>query len=263
MRRYGFVCLTFPTPFEDPRGRRLSAGYSAAAPSNLWHVSKNPSVEDYLPLLRSQSNAAFEWVRDSGFDPAGFEVGAAEWGKIPCNRFAYSESAYFFDVSTARSSYSVRYSPGASELLTHQIGVATSFDQLEEPFKAWLSFLRRELVAPDLWALVRDPGAGFAGVGVATDNRPFTPPEVAQIVIAIDAARTYLSDGGVTGDALDQANAKLDYLVEAAKRSGRMDWFNIAFSVLFGIATQVLFDPDRARELIDLVLTAVHRLQLP
>lgn len=75
-------------------------------------------------------------------------------------------------------------------------------------------------------------------------------------------ARTYLLDAGVTGNTLAEVNGRLDYLVEAAKRSGRMDWMNIAFSVLFGIATQVASDPDRARELIQLVLTFVEQLRL-
>jgi hypothetical protein len=226
-------------------------------------VPTNPSVEDYLPLLRSQRNAAFGWLRESGFDPGAFEVGPADWGKIPCTRFAHKESPYFFDVSTARSSYSVRYSPGAGELLTRKMSIATSFEFLEHPFKAWLSYMQRELEAPDLWSLVREPGTIFTAVGAATDNRPFTAPEITQVVIAIDTARSYLRDAGVAGDALAQANQKLDYLVDAAKRSGRMDWFNIAFSVMFGIAIQVLFDTDRARELIDIVVNGVGRLQLP
>lgn len=94
------------------------------------------------------------------------------------------------------------------------------------------------------------------------DAGPFTPAEQAQIVHRIDAARTYLIDAGVSEEALAEAHEKLDYLVEAAKRSGRMVWVNIAFSVLFGIATQLAFAPDRARELIQIVLTFMERLQL-
>ena len=222
----------------------------------------NPAPEDYLPLMRTQLNAALAWIQDGGFNADAFEVGPAQWGETNCTRFAYSDSPYFLDVSTARSSYSVRHSPGASELLTHLMSFATDFEGVERPFKAWLSYLRREVDAPDLWALVRKGTSIFAPLGNATDNSPFAAAEITQVVIAIDAARLYLSDAGVTGDALAQANQKLDYLVGAAKRAGRMDWFNIALSVVMAIAIAVAFDTERARELLELLFKAVDRLLL-
>src|SRR6266542_205980 len=107
-------------------------------------MPRNPSVEDYLPLMRTQQNTVFEWVQASGFDAGAFNVGPAEWGKTPCTRFSYRDSPYFFDVSTAGGGYSVRHSPGASELRTTRTGFTTVFDGVEEPFKAWLGHLRRE-----------------------------------------------------------------------------------------------------------------------
>jgi hypothetical protein len=225
-------------------------------------MATNPKVEDYLPLLRTQQNSAFRWVQESGFDPGAFEVAPGLWGKTPCTRFALTNSPYFFDVSTARFNYSVRHSPGGSELLTTLSSFSTEFEAVERPFKAWLSYLRREVEAPDLWALVRDGASMFAPVGAATSNDPFTLTEIRQIELAIEVGRSYLTEAGVAGTALAQANLKLDYLVESARRSGRMDWYNIAFSVLFGIAIAVLFDPKRAQELIEVVFRAVGQMQL-
>lgn len=155
---------------------------------------------------------AFEWVRETGLKPSGFAVGAADWGKTRCTRFAYREAEYFFDVSTARGSYSVRYSPGASELLTHQMDVGRNFEHLESHFKAWLSYLRREVEAPDLWELVRDGGPALALAGAPSSNDPFTETEREQVVVAIDVARTYLIDAGVDVDALAEVKEQLQYL---------------------------------------------------
>jgi hypothetical protein len=224
-------------------------------------MTTNPSPEEYLPLLRSQRNRAFEWVRDAGLDPSRFAVGAADWGKTRCNRFAYREAEYFFDVSTARGRYSVRYSPGASELLTHQMDVAVNFDSLESAFKAWLSYLRREVEAPDLWELIRSGGRALALAGAPSNNDPFTEVEREQVVVAIGIARTYLIDAGVDADAAD-VKEQLEYLTDTSRRSGRRDWYFLAFGVLFDIAVAVALDPDAARRFIEAVLTAVSRIRL-
>jgi len=214
-------------------------------------VATNASAEEYLPLLRSQQNETFGWVVRSGFDPRAFEVGPAEWGDIACTRFAYKDSSFFFDVSTVRGIFSIRHSPGASELLTHQMNSGSDFGAMERPFLAWLSYLRREVEAPDLWAMAREgPSLFFVG-GAVNDNDPFTAPQLAQIAAAVNRGRVYLAEAGVSDDALGAANEKLDYLVEASRRSGRFDWANIAFSTAWGVAVAVAFDPDRARSVRD------------
>jgi hypothetical protein len=220
----------------------------------------NPSPDEYLPLLRTQRNEAFEWVLREGFDPSQFEVLEAKWGDTRCTRFAYKDSPYFLDVGTARRQFHVRYSPGASELMTHQMGIGGNWGGVEESFLAWLAYLRREVEAPDLWALYRDgPTLYFPGAS-AENNEPFSGPEIAQINIGIDEIRVYLIQQGVGGEALVDVNAKLDYLVASSSRQGRFDWANIAFSTLFSIALQVAFDPERARVLFEMLASPFRQL---
>ena len=181
----------------------------------------NPSAEEYLRLLRSQQNEAFRWVEETGFDPGRFEVGPDEWGDTKVTRFTYRDSPFFLDISTVRTNFSIRYSPGASELLTHQMDYSGDFSAVERVFKAWLSYVRREVEAPDLWALAREGVTLFAVSGEPEQNNPFTASEKAEIVIAVERVRVYLEGAGVSGEPLAAANAKLDYLVEASHRSGR------------------------------------------
>jgi hypothetical protein len=223
----------------------------------------NPSAEEYLPLLKSQRNEAFGWVVRSGFDPGAFEVGEATWGDddpVPCTRFTYRDSPFFFEVSTVRGTFSIRHSPGASELLTHQMSLGRDFASVERPFLAWLAYLRREVEAVDLWDLYRQgPGLFFAGAN-PDNNQPFTAPEVAQITIGVERVRVYLIEQGVEGQVLADANTNLEYLVEASQRSGRFDWANIAFSTVFNIALAAAFDPDRARALFEILAAPVRHL---
>ena len=226
-------------------------------------MPQNPRAEEYYPLLKSQRNEAFNWVVRSGFDPGAFEVGDATWGDedpVRCTRFAYRDSPFFFDISTVRGAFSARHSPGASEILTYQMSLGRDFTSVERPFLAWLAYLRREVEAPDLWDLYRQgPELFFEGAS-RDNNEPFTEPEVAQIVVGIERVRVYLVEQGVQGSVLAEANSKLDYLVEASKRSGRFDWANIAFSTIFNIAVAVAFDPDRARILFEMLTAPVRRL---
>lgn len=226
-------------------------------------MPQNPSAEEYYPLLRSQRNEAFDWVVRSGFDPGAFEVGDATWGDdnpIRCTRFAYRDTPYFFDVSTVRGTFSVRHSPGASEIVTYQMSLGSDFNSVQRPFVAWLAYLRRETEAVDLWDLYRQgPGLFFAGADIDR-NEPITEAELAQITIGVERVRVYLVEQGVEGQVLADANAKLDYLIEASHRSGRFDWANIAFSTVFNIALAAAFDPERARVLFELLAAPVRRL---
>jgi hypothetical protein len=225
-------------------------------------MPQNPSAEEYYPLLKSQRNEAFGWVVRSGFDPGAFEVGDATWGDdlVKCTRFAYRDSPYFFDISTVRGAFSARHSPGASEILTYQMSLGRDFASVERPFLAWLAYLRREVEAVDLWDLyLQGPGLFFAGASVDS-NEPISEAEVAQITVGVERVRVYLVEQGVEGQVLADANAKLDYLVEASHRSGRFDWANIAFSTLFNIALAAAFDPERARVLFEILATPVRQL---
>jgi hypothetical protein len=223
-------------------------------------MARTPSADEYLPLLRTQQNEAFGWVEGAGFDPRSFEVGPAEWGETQCTRFAYKGSPYFFDVSTARHTYSVRHSPGSSELITHLMSHAQDFQSLEGSFSAWLSFLRREVEAPDLWMLAHDGPTLFSAGGVVSSNDPFSAPELAQIAIAVDRVRVYLVEVGVGGDLLRESNSKLDYLVAASRRSGRFDWFNLAFSIVWSIVVAAAFAPDQARVLFETLGSEIRKL---
>lgn len=218
-----------------------------------------PSADEYLPLLKTQMNEAFTWIEHGGYDPSRFEAGSAQWDDIPCTRFAYKDSPYFFEVSTARGAYSVRFSPGMTKILDHMVHLP-EFDSVEGPFAAWLSFLRREVEGPDLWAMIHEGSSMFWPGGDVDDDQPFTDQELVQVLAGLDRARLFLVEAGVAEGLLREANAKLDYLVVAAKRSSRFEWFNLAFGVLWSIAVAVAFGPERARDLFETVTNAVRQL---
>jgi hypothetical protein len=61
-------------------------------------------------------------------------------------------------------------------------------------------------------------------------------------------------------DRLSDANAKLDYLIDAAERLGRFDWRQVAAGIVVSGWISAAFDPDRARTLYQLLVEPVQRL---
>lgn len=218
-----------------------------------------PDASEYLPLLKTQKNQALRWIADAGLDPHAFEVTVGQWGEIPCTRFSYKGSPYFLEVTTAGRSYGARYSPGRANLLDFRMGVSL-FEALAEEFSAWLTYLQREVEEPDLWALIEGAPAMFWPFGDANDEEPLTQQEIENVSVGIERGRLYLVQSGVTGQQLQEANAKLDYLVEAAKHSSRFGWLSLAFGVLWNVAVAVAFSPDQARALFESVAGGVRNL---
>ena len=224
-------------------------------------MPQNPSPDEYLPLLTTQKNRAFAWIVESGFDPRGFEVTEAFWGEgIPCTRFEYVHSDYFLDVSTARGAYHLRYSPGASELLTHQMDYSRDFESIEEGFKAWLGYLRREAEAPDLWALLHELPDHYSIPPTPDANEPFDEAEIRQIVAGVESARAYVRELQLSPSDYQIASVKLDYLVDAARHARRYDWFQIAFTVVWTLMVSAAFDPEQAQTIFNLIIGGLQSL---
>jgi hypothetical protein len=93
----------------------------------------------------------------------------------------------------------------------------------------WLEDIKRDLETPDLWAeLQREAELLGAYSDDVTENTPFTADEQKEIAgrlqeFAEHARRTY----SLSGAQMRVLDAKLDYLVNAARRLGRKDWRNV------------------------------------
>jgi hypothetical protein len=87
-------------------------------------------------------------------------------------------------------------------------------------------------------------------------NSPFSDAEVGSIEEAIERVRKVVSDAGMPPDAMAEVDRKLDYILGAAHRLGRFDWKMVAFTMIWDVAVQATFNPERARALVDLVLRA-------
>ena len=217
-------------------------------------------------LLPSQRNALFQAIRDAGMSPADFVLGP-EYGEYmpvgppdpprvihkPGGRW----TGFYFEVLPAHATrFELEVSPGSSVMVENY--VAESWDAVRRVFDLWLELVARESTEPDLWSGVLS--APPSDSDASRRNDPFTVEERADIRAQIDAARRYLDGQALPADRLADANAKLDYLVEAAERVGRWDWRLIAMGIVIDIGINTAFNPEQAKTLLQLLIENAPRL---
>ncbi len=93
------------------------------------------------------------------------------------------------------------------------------------------------------------------------ENTPFTPDERAWIEAQLRAALdTVRHTHELTDEQYRALEDKLDYLVEAAGRFGRLDWRSIFIGSLVEVAMQHALSSDLLRDFLGLTLRGLAQL---
>jgi hypothetical protein len=214
-------------------------------------------------LKRQQLNLLFRAVQESGFDPRDFEVEHADgWWKL-----THCASGDWFAIEleshaphAGDGSWLVRIErvPHPAKLrVTHQIGdeepQTTHFDDVEGVLPAldtWLKDSEAEHETPDLWAeLGKDEP--IAELMEGQENTPFTEQEQERIAAVVaevlaQAKETY----ELPEEELWLLEAKLDYLVDAARHTRRIDWLNTAVGAIAGAFAGGVLTPDVVQKVL-------------
>ena len=216
-------------------------------------------------LLRSQRNDVLQMIRESGLDPFNFE-----WFKVRSSRsidrlgngdviskLKYSGSDYYFLFDFANDLHYCEFSPGEQTLVQREF--PGSWSAQKASLSRWLAYLEREVREPDLWDhLAAYNIAESDRLSPSVLNAPFSLRELEQIIAAIDQVRSYLaSEFTLAPEQTAGLNEKLDYLVDAAKRQGRRDWFHTAIGVILTLAVSLALSPDQARKVWGILRTGL------
>ncbi len=211
------------------------------------------------PLTKKQRNDVFKWLDAAGWSPERFQWDMAEAGEDVLAALVYrADTDYLFAIDPfAPGDITVNYRPGADAIQTQEDELHWS--GVETHLVMWLHALRDELEEPDLWAAL-DVLPNLAEGGDPHHNEPFTGEEVRLIGERINRVRGLLETASLAPDVLADVNKKLDHLVDATKRLGRFDWRALAVGILFEVALAAAFDPARARQMMEMVLSGLGGL---
>ena len=202
-----------------------------------------------------KKNQIFEAIQNAGLDPRDFdfEDGDAEV------RIKHKWSESYFILGGEAGHYVGHYVVGDSANWPYEV---YSWESVIPRVTGWLAEVKRDLETPDLWAELRREAEVIGGASnEANKNTPFTPEEQGEIVgrlqeLAEYARRTY----SLSGPEMQILNAKVDYLVGAVGRLGRIDWRNAFAGVILGFIFAAVLPPESARHIFLTLLRAVGHL---
>jgi hypothetical protein len=143
---------------------------------------------------------------------------------------SYRDSEYYFSIAEyvdkrrgiVPGSFAIARRPG--EILSFEVLQPLTWDDVAAKFGEWLTYLKFEVEAPDLWTELAGHRQALAAP-IPEDNSPFTPDEQRQIRAQLDRIEgAVLANLQLTADEGTAFRADMDYLKESAARSGRRDW---------------------------------------
>ena len=174
-----------------------------------------------MSLEKWKRNEIYQAIVEEELDPRDFRLEESEDEM----RINHLRSPSYFLVDLKHPGHYVgTYLVGDSVVWPYP--TSSAWQYLMPRISRWLSEVKRELEIPDLWAeLQAEENLLGAGAEEAIENTPFTPDEQAEIAGRLyeltDQARNTYSLSDAQMRALE---AKIDYLVEASARMGRIDW---------------------------------------
>ena len=210
------------------------------------------------PILKSQKKQIFELTVLHGLNPSNFKLALekSENGSLRVSCLNYKNSEYFFkfDFNSDDRYFVCYYSPGANRIL-EKSGWEESWTGIIGHVKKWLVALMREISTPDPWEEIEKyiPGAEV-GLEDEEKNTPFTFEQVEHIEKSISRLKTEINKKYKFSDEQDKLiQSKLNYLIDRAKKIGRIDWKNIFMGTIITIMANLALNPQQAKSLWVLV----------
>lgn len=166
---------------------------------------------------------------------------------------------FWFLFDNARGSYYPRCSPW--EGVRNASFDPMSWDECLGHAGVWARVVDAEIAAIDPWHALPEYAAATglpAGPVPTSANTPFTFGEVEKMEAALDDIRKLLLDNaGKSEDHRRHIEAEIAVLVDASKRFGRKDWFNLAVGGFVTLGLQIALPPEVVRQAFEILKTAV------
>ena len=214
-------------------------------------------MHDDAVLTKLQKNQIFGLIQREGLEPSAFAFGDIHTDEYTtmgspihfrASRLVHPSTGYYFIFGGEQ----LILSPGDSRKV-EQFGHEDSWSKKTNTFSKWLIRVKRESLATDLWAALRQEQALGNAASSSPDNNPFSERERSDIGQKVDEIQRYLIEGRQLHDEHARfVQQEMSYLKKAADRLGRKDWFNIALAVLVNIGTTLAMDTNRMKGLMAL-----------
>ena len=220
-------------------------------------------MSEDLRLLKTQRNTILSLVQNVGLAPIDFRWHQAE---VMTNSFGNRSLVSIFTHVPTQFYYRFGpeydvFSPGPASR-TGDVKASIWDTTRISLVRLWLSYVKREYEAPDLWGLLRQEKKLLQLASSPNlPNDSFTEPEKQIIRNQLAEIKQHLISvhhlQPQQAEILDQG---LSYLGDSLNRVGKKDWVNNAIGALMGIAISAAFSSTVAQDMLDRVTSAVYPL---
>jgi hypothetical protein len=196
-------------------------------------------------LQKWQRNQILEVIQGAGLDPREFNL---EDEGAEKTRIKHKSSESYFIIGGNSLHYAGHYVVGDASDWPYE---AYSWQTLITRVSGWLAQVKSDLETPDLWAELQREAKLLGGASnEAKENTPFTGEEQKEIERRLGELAEYLRrTHSLSEPEMQILNAKLDYLVDAASRLGRIDWRNAFVGVALGYIVMLALPPESVRSI--------------
>ena len=162
------------------------------------------------------------------------------------------EFFYYFIFDFLKDSHYCEYSPGKEKLIDEQYTGDWSLQF--SSFQDWISYLKREVEAPDLWGALKNEKDIINATVDTESNELFNEAEKLNIIKSLNEIKEFIYTSNVLQIEEKQfIESRFQYLIGSSERLGKKDWLNITLGVLINIILFLSLPSESAGELFRFV----------
>lgn len=216
------------------------------------------------------NHSDFKWsVSDGGVSDGGGYGGGGfvgmQGGRTPggivmgYEKLIHQPSKFFMEFSCDQKFHHIRYSP-SKEIIENTVPNLALWEKVLLHVTQWCVALKQEIDAPDLWSQMEKYTA-YLSLPVTEDlpNEPISAVDAEEIE---DRLYKFADKVEKRFNLVDDDNKflrnRIDYLVDAAKRSSKRDFVNLSIGVIATIAMSLAISPEKAKTLWQLFRDALQ-----
>jgi len=226
-------------------------------------------------LLTSQKNDMLQRIADAGLNPAEFDLRVEaprdEYGyqNEIGRRLVHTPTDYYFifiDESKLPTDGLINYdrriaAPHGVRFSPNRDYVEGGKNEIEWPevllgFDIWLSALKREYEAPDLWKQLREGHLPTLKPDV-DEQSTFSPEEVKRVEKGVDQLIKKIRKDqrrfGLSDEQTEWIAGEFESLRRAVKHSDKKQFAYLLVGIVISVSVALTWAPDRTRELFQLV----------
>jgi hypothetical protein len=209
-----------------------------------------------IPLLQKwKTNQIYKAIQSVGLNPNEFEL--EDSGTEVLLKHKWSKSC--FCIGGNAGHYIGRYVVGDGVDRSYEV---YSWEPVMERFSRWVKEVKDDLDTPDLWAELKRDARLLGGIsGEANENTPFTSEEQKDIEQRLREVEAHVRGTySLSEREMEILHTKINYLIDAAGRFGRIDWLNIFVGTIFSYIFAVALPSEYALPFMRHLLQAIRHL---